>query len=346
MKKSILMSLYGHIKSKVHDSILSLTDHPEWLPLNADVVVLLMKKFMKIDSRDIICKALEKKAPVLTQDKLYYLKLITEVFHTRPPQLLMLLLAWLGVSLKKHGHSGDQAPLIQSLCHAILLSVKKEQQEEYSSVKESKVWQETLRLALKFGLSSVNILEGDEEVENCEIGPKDISSLLIQTLTILFDCIYCPEEEHEHISMTHNMTVQHSEFINIMMGSSSTKFELVQFLYVLLKGRANIMDSTHVPVLLAAYNATLSGTDRALLRLLMLYEKYGVDLSHCRPYFWGRQGANHYSIWSHSSKGSKALWQQPRPDQVLELLEVRMVLETISKFPMQSTLNVSVISIY
>ncbi|KAK3910456.1 Nucleolar pre-ribosomal-associated protein 1 [Frankliniella fusca] len=333
--KSVLTALYDQTKSEIQESAISLANHPEWLASNSDVVLLLMKRFMKLEDRESICKALEKKAPALTEEKQYYLEFITEVLQIHPPQLLLLLLAWLGVTLKKRGDTPQQSGLFHLLNDAIVKFTREIDCDDFSSVKESKVWQETLRLALKLGLSNG---KGDEES-----GDKapDESWLLLKTLHSLFKKMYSPNHDHEHVKMVHSMTIQHSDFLNIMMGSSPSKFELVQLLYVLLERSPKIMESSHVPVLLASYSASLSKIDRSILKILMLYEQSGIDLSQYRPYFWGRQGANHYSIWSEGTRNTKSLLQQPRPDQVLGLIDINMVMQTIGQFSIHSTLTIS-----
>lgn len=334
------MPTYELMKEEVQLSVISLTNHPHWLAPNIDVVLALMKRFMKPDVKESLCKALEKKAPALNQEKLYYLKLVMEVVQNNPPQLLLLLVAWLGVSVKKYGNSPDHSCLVGVLCQAIIDFLGKDNCNNLASVRNSKAWQETLRLSLKFGLVAGREEEGG--TRNSEI---EIPCLLLKTLSILIKRMYPVNEDHEDVQMVHSMITQHSEFINIMMGSSPSKFELVQLLYVALIQSPKIMDNSHVPILLAAYNASLSKTDRAILRILMLYEQSGVDLSHFRPYFWGRQGANHYSVWSTGSKPIQTLWQQPRPDQVLGLLDDSMIRETVGKFPIHSTLSVSTQSV-
>lgn len=333
--KPVLTPLYDQMKSEIHEHAISLANHPEWLASNTDVVVILMKRFMKTDERESICKALEKKAPALTEEKQYYLNLITEVLQSQPPQLLLLLLAWLGVSLKKNGNSSGHIGLVQLLSDAIVRFTKEVTFDNFSSVKESKVWQETLRLTLKWGLAHG---KDDDETGN---KASDVSCMLLKTLHSLFKKMYVILEDHEHIKLVHSMTIQHSEFLNIMMGTSPSKFELVQLLNVLIERSPKMMDCSHVPVLLAAYSASLSKTDRALLKILILYEQSGIDLSQYRPYFWGRQGANHYSIWSQGNKNNKTLLQQPRPDQVLGLLDINMVMQTIGQFSIKSTLKIS-----
>lgn len=339
LKKQFL-PLYDVIRSKIlhTEAVTNLDGHPDWLAPNINEVVYLMKLFMTSEERKVLSKALQKKAPALTQDKLYYMQLVIEILSVRPHQLLMVLLAWLALSLKKHGSSSDQATLVTSLCESISKFMKGEPDDDFSNIKDSNVWQETLRLSLKFGLSISGSTKNSEEDSGTP--ERSMSCLLLHTLSLVFKKVYSPDEEHEHIAMAHSMIVQHSEFLNIMMSSSSLKLELVQLLYILLERNLKIMKSSDAPVLLSAYNATLAKTDRFLLRILVLYEQTRIDLSQYRPFFWGYRGADHYSVWSLSSK-NVSLQQQPRPDHVLALLDIDTVLKTVENFPIHSTLKVA-----
>lgn len=58
----------------------------------------------------------------------------------------------------------------------------------------------------------------------------------------------------------------------------------------------------------------------------------------CRPYLWGEAAVSHYSI---TSKVGMSLWRQPQAKQVLQLLDMDGVLETVKNFPLSRGLNVS-----
>jgi hypothetical protein len=69
-----------------------------------------------------------------------------------------------------------------------------------------------------------------------------------------------------------------------------------------------------------------------------MYEAGGVSLYECRPYLWGEAAVSYYSV---KSKVGMSLWRQPQANQVLELLDVDCVLETIKSFPLSRGLKVS-----
>ncbi|XP_034256988.1 uncharacterized protein LOC117654457 [Thrips palmi] len=328
IKMPVCGIVYSHLRRRIEDYAVKVDRHPVWLPMNTDVVVLLMKRHMKQAEREKVCLALKERAPALTKERLYYLQLITEVLQIHQPQLLLLLLAWLGVALKKYGSASEQAVLAKPLCEAISKFLQEETQEDFKSVVESKVWQETLRIVLKFAL-----VAKDEE-------QSDLACVLLQTLSTVFQKMYSPQEGHEHVPMVHSMIIQHSEYIRLMLSHNPCKFDLIQFLYILLERNPKIMESSHAPVLLSAYNASVSKTDRALLKILMMYEQCGVDLSQYRPFYWGRQGADYYAIWS-QAKVNRSLDKQLRPDQLLNHLKESMVNETIANFPLHSTFKIT-----
>jgi nucleolar pre-ribosomal-associated protein 1 len=69
-----------------------------------------------------------------------------------------------------------------------------------------------------------------------------------------------------------------------------------------------------------------------------MYEAGGVSLYEYRPYLWGEAAVSHYSV---KSKMVMSLWRQPQANQVLQLLDVDCILETLKNFPLSRSLNVS-----
>lgn len=80
-----------------------------------------------------------------------------------------------------------------------------------------------------------------------------------------------------------------------------------------------------------------------LLQLLQSYEAGGISLHECRPYLWGEAAVSHYSV---KSKVGMSLWRQPQANQVLELLDMNCVLETIKNFPLNRGLKVSTYTLF
>ncbi|KOC67633.1 Nucleolar pre-ribosomal-associated protein 1 [Habropoda laboriosa] len=132
------------------------------------------------------------------------------------------------------------------------------------------------------------------------------------------------------------MTTSHSEFINVMLESSDTKGDLVKLLWILIQKNKTVMALTHIPVYLAAYNATLTEADQYILLILQYYESNNLNIHEYRPYIWGNAATIYYSV-----KGEEytSLWRQPSISQVLNLFEEDIVNNTIKHYPVDRALN-------
>jgi hypothetical protein len=84
-----------------------------------------------------------------------------------------------------------------------------------------------------------------------------------------------------------------------------------------------------VPLLLAAYTATLHPSDTALLTLLRRHEAEGGALAQYQPLVWGSAAAKHYSA---------AGWKAPLASEQLGLLDREKVRATGLHFPLHRAL--------
>lgn len=67
------------------------------------------------------------------------------------------------------------------------------------------------------------------------------------------------------------------------------------------------------------------------------YEENGIRFSDCRPYLWGDAAVTHHSI---RTEISVSLKRQPQPNQVLELLDMNIIKNTLKYFPLDRSLQV------
>ncbi|KZC10332.1 Nucleolar pre-ribosomal-associated protein 1, partial [Dufourea novaeangliae] len=132
------------------------------------------------------------------------------------------------------------------------------------------------------------------------------------------------------------MATSHSEFLNIMLESLDVKRDLVELLWILMQKNKTVILLAHVPVYLAAYNATLSDADQYLLLILQYYESNNINISEYRPYMWGNAAAVHYSVKGETHMN---LWRQPSTNQVLNLFEAHLLKNTIKNYPVYRALR-------
>ncbi|KAL9867510.1 nucleolar pre-ribosomal-associated protein 1 isoform 2-T2 [Geothlypis trichas] len=144
------------------------------------------------------------------------------------------------------------------------------------------------------------------------------------------------------LSRLHMMVTQHSLFLPAFLrhrdqdgSSAQTREALVDILLTAVQLSPSLCDSSHLPVLLGAYGATLSTTDQKILLLLQLYEKNNQSLINSRILLWGPAAVEHHKTCK--SLG-KSLWQQPSMEEILCLLDREKMMRTILSFPQQRRL--------
>ncbi|XP_030921106.1 nucleolar pre-ribosomal-associated protein 1 [Geospiza fortis] len=139
------------------------------------------------------------------------------------------------------------------------------------------------------------------------------------------------------LSKLHMMVTQHSLFLSAILRhreedgmNSQTREALVDILLTAVQLSPSLCESSHLPVLLGAYGATLSTTDQKILLLLQLYEKNNQSLINSRILLWGPAAVEHHKTCK--SLG-KSLWQQPSMEEILCLLDREKMMRTILSFP-------------
>ena len=116
----------------------------------------------------------------------------------------------------------------------------------------------------------------------------------------------------------------------------------------------------HCPILLAAYQGTLSTTgeqelcthqclsvqlwspfspsaDRGILYMLNRYEASGVKLADFFPFMWGKPALEHYQS---KQKLGWLLWKQPSMQEVLTCLRREQLFQSVTLFPLDKSLEV------
>ncbi|XP_042314593.1 LOW QUALITY PROTEIN: nucleolar pre-ribosomal-associated protein 1 [Sceloporus undulatus] len=168
---------------------------------------------------------------------------------------------------------------------------------------------------------------------------KDQSFL--KTFNVAINLLYQKETSLSQrlvkLSVLYIMITQHSLFLSTMLKSREdndtnvhSREALVDILLTLVKCCPAVCESSHFPVLLGAYGATLSVLDQKILLLLKLYEKNGISLVNFRILLWGPAAVEHHKTCK--SLG-KSLWQQPSMEEIMCLLDRDMMMRTILHFP-------------
>ncbi|XP_050188089.1 nucleolar pre-ribosomal-associated protein 1 [Myiozetetes cayanensis] len=162
----------------------------------------------------------------------------------------------------------------------------------------------------------------------------------LKVLNVAFQLLYKTESSLSQslvkLSKVHMMITQHSLFLSAILRSREdgtniqTREALVDVLLTAVQLSPSLCESSHLPVLLGAYGATLSAVDQKILLLLQLYEKNNQSLINSRILLWGPAAVEHHRTCK--SLG-KSLWQQPSMEEILCLLDREKMMKTILSFP-------------
>ncbi|XP_014745884.1 PREDICTED: nucleolar pre-ribosomal-associated protein 1, partial [Sturnus vulgaris] len=187
-----------------------------------------------------------------------------------------------------------------------------------------------------------------------EVDPDDWCSLVktglkyryrderfLKVLNVAIQLLYKKESSLSQslvkLSKLHMMVTQHSLFLSTILRSIEedgtnigTREALVDILLTAVQLSPSLCGSSHLPVLLGAYGATLSTVDQKILLLLQLYEKNNRSLINSRILLWGPAAVEHHKTCK--SLG-KSLWQQPSMEEILCLLDREKMMRTILSFP-------------
>ncbi|XP_065338763.1 uncharacterized protein LOC135938771 isoform X2 [Cloeon dipterum] len=130
-----------------------------------------------------------------------------------------------------------------------------------------------------------------------------------------------------------SMLLSHSLTMQCLLGYEDAKKEgILLLLDSLTSADPNLMSPNLLPVLLGAYNASLSKCDQIVFKLLAKYENQGISFKELQPLLWGEAAITRYSLRSHLGK---SLQNQPSPSQILHNLDSHRVSLTLSYFPIK-----------
>ncbi|XP_035793153.1 uncharacterized protein LOC118467139 [Anopheles albimanus] len=182
------------------------------------------------------------------------------------------------------------------------------QEMSFASVTTSANWNTFCKTCLKLGIdmprSPLNSRRYDDRLH-----------VLPKLMGVLVDLFYANDatEQLEDIERYYDWALSHTNFLRVLLTQYeySPKTYLVYLLLTLARKNPNVVNRKHVPLLLGAYGATLTDTNRYILALIQHYEQSGVEMHEFRPFLWGETAIKHFSL--ESNAGSSEDQQQQRP---------------------------------
>ncbi|XP_050097780.1 uncharacterized protein LOC126578864 [Anopheles aquasalis] len=221
------------------------------------------------------------------------------------------------------------------------------QEMSFSSVTTSANWNTFCKTCLKLGIdmprSPLNSRRYDDRLH-----------VLPKLMGVLVDLFYANDasEQLEDIERYYDWALSHTNFLRVLLTQYeySPKTYLVYLLLILARKNPNVVNRKHVPLLLGAYSATLTDTNRYILALIQHYEQSGVEMHEFRPFLWGETAIKHFSLESNAgtnedqqTNGRKAVPQRStfriNTMEVFSLLSKDRIAATIQKFPVWRRLD-------
>jgi len=179
--------------------------------------------------------------------------------------------------------------------------------------KNSSVWQKFYRNVLKYSLKS---------------GSSGVPAL--DLLTSVCEFLMKGDKLQEAESIV-EMVTNHSLYLGTLMGPGCPIKTSLMHLLLALSPVSCTMEQ--IPLLLSGYTATLHPSDRAILALLSLHEKAGLDLSQFQPFMFGPSAAHHYAVMAGGA------WKQPKVSEVLGMLDKDIMRRSCMLFPLNLPLD-------
>ncbi|KAK2577471.1 hypothetical protein KPH14_003572 [Odynerus spinipes] len=329
--------LIQKLSDSYKDEILHYISHPaeskKWIEENVNVICYIIDHTFDIDTCKNLCCTVLQSGDQLAMVHTCYIKILQSLYYKYAAlkednveaimDFIQILLHITTLTLKKESKNMEKlAFLCKRLNSAINYLKEKKNDVVFEDLSKNHSWSQFTRFSLKLGLKLSK--------DNKTYVP------ILKTLCTLCDVAYENDSDSEYIKTLFEMTTSHSEFVNTMLSSSTTKRDLVELLWNLIRKNKSVMLLSHIPLYLAAYNATLSESDQFILLILQYYERNGIKINEYRPYLWSNAAAIHYSV---KSDASTALWRQPSTSEVLALFEKEVVENTIKHYPVNRSLQ-------
>ncbi|XP_069668959.1 nucleolar pre-ribosomal-associated protein 1 isoform X2 [Periplaneta americana] len=324
IEQTVLNKIYSQCSSEIQTAVLEPSKASWWLKCHSDVAVQLLEKCMDTEVAKDLCHKFKSTVTKSLKYEDFHVTILKCIFaknrvNDEESQLnFVLLLLEMLINSSQEGILDEKR--VEHVCQILQDSVGL--LNDSTALQKSSEWSACIKMSLKFGLQT----------------QQDTKGMLLETLGKLCDIIYRSNIKEPDVNKMFQWTLSHSEFLTVMLGTAQKKAKILALLLILVQKDPSVMSASHVPVFLSSYNATLELSDQLVLQLLQIYEAEGVSLYEYRPYLWGEAAVSHYSV---KSKVGLSLWRQPQTGQVLDLLEMDTVLDTLKNFPLGRGLEAS-----
>lgn len=239
--EKFLQSLYECYGNDIAAYISDPQNSVSWIEENAAAIVYLIENTFDPVLCEKICDNVSKDGDKLDMVSVCFVQLLesvckryeslTEEKSLMGESLIKVLLHVMTSTLKKESKNVEKIKVLcKKLNNAVIRLKKTEHNFVFSSLSKSYSWPQFTRFSLKLGLKDAK----DEEIQ----------SSILKTLSNLCDIAYRDNADDEYAKTLFEMTTSHSEFVNIILGSSAVKGEFARTM-------CSIVEKNHVEIWLS-----------------------------------------------------------------------------------------------
>lgn len=226
---NFLRSLYENYSN----DIVAYLDNPGnpvcWIEENIAAIIYLIENTFELRLCEEICDSISQSGDKLDMVSICFVQLLESVYKrctsliTDKKKPLMdlgkILLYVMTATLKKESKNVEKLKLLCEKLDSVVICLRNFKHDfVFSSLNKSYSWPQFTRFSLKLSL------------KNAE--DSEIRSSILKSLSNLCDIAYEDNTDDEYTKTLFEMATSHSEFINVMLGSSNVKGETVYATYL------------------------------------------------------------------------------------------------------------------
>lgn len=198
-----------------------------WIEENTAPIAYLIENTFDRSLCEKTCDNISQNGDKLDMVSIYFVQLLESLYKRyenlitakeKPlTDLILILLHVMTSTLKKESKNIEKIKVLCEKLNNTVVCLKKIKCDFiFSSLSKSYSWPQFTRFSLKLGLKDAK----DDEIQ----------SNILKNLSSLCDIAYEDNENDEYVKTLFEMTTSHSEFVNVMLGSSIVKGKFIDFI--------------------------------------------------------------------------------------------------------------------
>lgn len=241
--------------------------------------------------------------------------------------LLHICLKYIQSTYQKELRNTSQLMNVSKIINKIL--PKLDEHSLRSTLATNKLWPSFVKQVLRIGLGDQNL------------GPQ-----LLHILSLLCEVLYKKESQRKlneeknilPVTTLYQLIIAHTQYLPLMFNKAKIwgrlKEQVIALQQTLVECEECVCREYHIPILLGAYEASMSAVDQRILKLLYTYERKGYMYS-CQPVLWSDAAIAHFGVES----SGFCLFKEPSPEQILGLLDMERLMQTCYTFDTRLSLE-------